>query len=435
VIPKNILMIGPTGVGKTEIARRIARLTKAPFVKVEASKFTEVGYVGRDVESIIRDLAQQSVRMVEAERMEKARDRAQEAALNLLLDRMMQPGERKTGREGESNPWEAAFGQMGQFIRPFTVRAPGSETPPPPPQPSAPAPPEDQEKREALRRRILSGEMDHETVEVEVEASAAPASSSFGPSGMEEMVINMQDALGGMFPKRKKTRKMTVKDALRALAQEEAKRLASEEDFTTEAIERVEQRGIVFIDEIDKIAGREGGYGPDVSRGGVQRDLLPIIEGSTVNTRYGPVRTDYILFIAAGAFHVSKPSDLIPELQGRLPLRVELEALGQDDFVRILTEPQGALLKQYQALMKTEGVDLVFADDGIAEIARVAQTANEQSENIGARRLHTVMERLLEEVSFAASEMEGVSITVDEAFVKSRLEGIVKDADLSRYIL
>jgi len=308
-----------------------------------------------------------------------------------------------------------------------------ADAPPPPPQPSSEAP--DEGRREALRRRILAGELDDETVEVEVESGASPTSAVFTPGGMEEIVMNMQDALGGMFPKKKKLRRMTVKEARKTLAAEEAKRLVESEDFVGEAIDRVEQRGIVFLDEIDKIAGREGGHGPDVSRGGVQRDLLPIIEGSTVMTRYGPVRTDYILFIAAGAFHVNKPSDLIPELQGRLPLRVELEALGQADFVRILTEPQGALTKQYTALMATEGVRLEFTDDGVAEIARVAQVANEQSENIGARRLHTVMERLLEEASFAASEMDGVTVTVDAPFVRSRLEGVIQNPDLSRYIL
>ncbi|MBW3624102.1 MAG: ATP-dependent protease ATPase subunit HslU, partial [Armatimonadetes bacterium] len=420
VIPKNILMIGPTGVGKTEIARRIARLAKAPFVKVEASKFTEVGYVGRDVDSIIRDLMQTAVRMVESERMEAVSDRAEELAVERIVDRLLHPAppESGDGRPG-GNPWEMAFGSMGQlFIKGQVPRPGGVEAPPPPPQPSAS--PEEGERRAGLRRKVLSGEIDEETVEVEVESAASPAAGGFGPGGMEEMMMNVQDALGGMIPKPKKRRRMTVKEAKKALAAEEARKLVETEDVTSEALRRVEQRGIVFLDEIDKIAGghgREGRGGPDVSREGVQRDLLPIIEGSTVNTRYGPVKTDYILFVAAGAFHVSKPSDLIPELQGRLPLRVELEALGQADFIRILTEPEGALTKQYKALMATEGVELEFTEEGIAEIAQVAQTANEQAENIGARRLHTVMERLLEEVSFNASEMEGVAVTVDAAFV------------------
>ncbi len=433
VIPKNILMIGPTGVGKTEIARRIARLVKAPFIKVEASKFTEVGYVGRDVDSIIRDLAQTSVRMVETERMDAVKERAEELAVERVADLLLRPKSagNGAGAGAAGNPWDAAFGQVGQMIGRITPR--GVEGPPPPPQPTA-ASPEERDRREALRKRVASGELDAETVEVEMEAPAA-APAFIGGAGMEEMMMNVQDALGGMLQKPKKRRKMTVKEARATLAGQEARKLVEAEDVSAEAVSRVEQHGIVFLDEVDKIAGRSEGHGPDVSRGGVQRDLLPLIEGTVVQTRQGPVRTDYILFIAAGAFHTNKPSDLIPELQGRLPLRVELEALGQGDFVRILTEPEGALVKQYIALLQTEGVELAFTEEGIGEVARVAAEANARMENIGARRLHTVMEHLLEEVSFAANEMDGVRVEVDGAFVRRRLDGVVTDADLSRYIL
>jgi ATP-dependent HslUV protease ATP-binding subunit HslU len=415
IAPKNIVMIGPTGVGKTEIARRLAKLAGAPFVKVEASKYTEVGYVGRDVESMIRDLVEVAIALVREEETAKVRAKAADLATEKLLDLLAGP-----------IAAERAAGSGGVFLAPA---AGGGAVPPLPP-------------REALRRELEAGALDDRWVEVEVaEAPSVPMMQVFGPQGMEEMGLNLGEMFGnlpGPFGKgAKKRKKVRVAEARKLLADEEAKRLVDMERVKRDAVRRAEESGIVFIDEIDKIAGRQSaGGGPDVSREGVQRDLLPIVEGSTVTTKYGAVKTDHMLFIAAGAFHVAKPSDLIPELQGRFPIRVELEPLGEADLVRILREPQNSLLKQYRALLATEGVELSFADDAVDEIARIAREVNDRSENIGARRLHTVMERLLDEVSFEASELPpGHAIRVDAAYVRRRLEDVVRDEDLSRYIL
>jgi ATP-dependent HslUV protease ATP-binding subunit HslU len=416
IAPKNIVMIGPTGVGKTEIARRLAKLAGAPFVKVEASKYTEVGYVGRDVEAMIRDLVEVAVALVREEETRKVRSKAEELAEERLLDLLAGPVAQ-----------ERAAGTGGVFLAP--PPGGGGAVPPVPP-------------REALRRELRSGALDDRYVEAEVaESPGFPMMQVFGPQGMEEMGLNLGEMFGnlpGPFGKGgKKKRKLKVREAKTLLADEEAKKLVDMERVKREAVKRAEESGIVFIDEIDKIAGRQSSAGgPDVSREGVQRDLLPIVEGSTVTTKYGAVKTDHMLFIAAGAFHVAKPSDLIPELQGRFPIRVELEPLGEADLVRILREPQNSLLKQYTALLATEGVELSFADDAVDEIARIAREVNERSENIGARRLHTVMERLLDEVSFEASELPpGHAIRVDAAYVRRRLADVVKDEDLSRYIL
>jgi ATP-dependent HslUV protease ATP-binding subunit HslU len=400
VAPKNILMIGPTGVGKTEIARRLAKLAQSPFLKVEASKFTEVGYVGRDVESMVRDLVELAIAMVRDERYEELRPQARQAAEERLLD----------------------------LLLPAPARpAPDSAAPP--------APEASQTTRERLRDQLREGRLDHRTIEIETRDSSAPSFEIVTGSNVEEVGINVKDMLPGLFQGRTRKRKVTVPEAFEHLLGEELQRLADMDTVSKTAVSRVEQAGIIFIDEIDKIAGREGSMGPDVSREGVQRDILPIVEGTTVHTKYGMVKTDHILFIAAGAFHVSKPSDLIPELQGRFPIRVELEPLGRDDFVRILTEPKSALVKQYVALLDTEGVTLSFTDDAILEIAAVAAEVNERAENIGARRLHTVMERLLDEVSFEGPELAGRSVTIDAAYVRRMLADIVADDDLSRYIL
>jgi ATP-dependent HslUV protease ATP-binding subunit HslU len=423
VIPKNILMIGPTGVGKTEIARRLARLANAPFVKVEATKFTEVGYVGRDVDSMVRDLVQISYQMVEAERTGEMRGRAKDAMIERLLD-LLHPMPQQENRT-PSNPF------LG-FSAPAAA-------------PTA----EDEERhqkrveqaeriRKRLREQLEMGALDDRKVEVEVEESSGmqfmPMFSSQG--GMEEFGLNLQDMFGNMMHGgRKRSRTVTIAEARELLLQEEARKLVDQEAVKKEAVQRAEQDGIIFVDEMDKIAGQGAGHGPDVSRGGVQRDILPIIEGSTVQTKFGPVRTDHVLFIAAGAFHISKPSDLIPELQGRLPIRVELDSLAEADLRRILTEPESALTKQYAALMFTEDVELVFTDDGIAELARVAAEVNQQTENIGARRLHTIMERLLEDVSFDAPEEVQGRVTVDGDFVRGKLSAIAGDQDLARYIL
>ena len=406
VIPKNILMIGPTGVGKTEIARRLARLAQAPFIKVEASKFTEVGYVGRDVESMIRDLVEAAISLVREEETEKVRARAAELAEDRLMEILGASG-------GRPQP---GFG----FAQP----------PPPPPVGDS--------EREKLRAQLRAGTLDDQYVEVDVSDSGVTFMRNFSGQGMEEIGVNLQDLFKNMPGfNRTKRRKAKVPDALKLLTQEEAQKLVDQDRVQRDAIARAEMHGIIFIDEIDKVASREGqgSVGPDVSREGVQRDILPIVEGSTVNTKYGPVKTDHMLFIAAGAFHVSKPSDLIPELQGRFPIRVELEALSGEDLVRILKEPKNSLLLQYTALLAAEGVRLHFTDDGIAEIARIAQSVNDRAQNIGARRLHTVMEKLLDEVSFTASEGTYSDVQIDAAYVRQRLEDVMKDEDLSKYIL
>jgi ATP-dependent HslUV protease ATP-binding subunit HslU len=399
IAPKNIIMIGPTGVGKTEIARRLAKLSQAPFLKIEASKFTEVGYVGRDVESMIRDITDLAINMVKAEESVKVRQRAEEMAEERLLDLLLPPSRKGQPKEGEGQ-------EQGQ-----------------------------ENTREKLRKMLRSGKLNEKFVEVETSDRNIPIVEIFSASGMEEMDINVKDMFGNFFPKKKKQRKVKVSEALTILAQEEAQKLIDMDSVTKKAIERVEQSGIIFLDEIDKIAGRETSYGPDVSREGVQRDILPIVEGTTVTTKYGIVKTDHILFIAAGAFHVSKPSDLIPELQGRFPIRVELDSLGKDDLVRILTEPQNALIKQYTALMGTESVEIEFKEDAIAEIAGMAASINERTENIGARRLYTMMEKLLDEISFDAPEVTKRKIVIDAGYVKEKLKGFVEDEDLSRYIL
>ncbi len=421
VIPKNILMIGPTGVGKTEIARRLARLAKAPFLKVEATKYTEVGYVGRDVDAMIREITDVAVRMVQHEKMKEVEGRAKEMAVDQIVE-LLSPRARKTPVPSLRSVGDA----MAAFL---SQRSTEEETP----ETETEEEPSDDLRQ--LRQRIVAGELDDKTVEITVEESRFPMMQIFSPAGMEEMGMNLQDMLGGMLPKNRKKRRVTVKEAKDLLTYESAQRLIDMDQVTTEATERVEQAGIIFIDEMDKIAGRESAHGPDVSREGVQRDILPIVEGSTVMTKYGPVQTDHILFIAAGAFHVSKPSDLIPELQGRFPLRVELTSLGEEDFVRILKEPRNSLLRQYTALLAEEGVETEFTEDGIAEIAKIAAQVNDQMENIGARRLHTIMERLLEEVSFHASEMRGVKVTVDADYVRGQLAELARNLDLSRYIL
>ena len=409
VLPKNILMIGPTGVGKTEIARRLARLAGCPFVKVEASKYTEVGYVGRDVESMIRDLVETSIDMVREEKLDEVAERAEQAAEERLLDLLL-----------PASPPPVELRRPATPRRSHRTRLRRDQT---------------DRTREKLRAQLRDGKLDQRMVEVEVRERAMPAFEIVSNQGIEEMDINVKDMLSGFFGQQKKKRKMTVAEAFDYLIQEEENKLIDMDHVTRIAIERAEQMGIIFIDEIDKIAGRETGHGPDVSREGVQRDILPIVEGTTVNTRYGMVRTDHILFIAAGAFHISKPSDLIPELQGRLPMRVELSALTEADFVRILTEPKNALIKQYVALLETEGVKLIFTDDAIAALARFAVMVNEQTENIGARRLHTILEHVLDEISFEAPELKKKNVKIDAAYVTKQLADIAKNQDLSRYIL
>jgi len=409
VLPKNIIMIGPTGVGKTEIARRLARLTNSPFLKVEASRFTEVGYVGRDVESMVRDLVEISIDMVREEKVNEVADKAEQNAEERILDLLLPPPVAKSRTPG---------------VEEIGATAGGDGTA------------ENLERtREKLRAQLREGKLDERQVEVDVRERSFPAFEVISSQGIEEMDINIKDILPGLFGQRTKKRRMRVAEAMDYLIQEEENRLIDMDQVTRAAVERVEQNGIIFLDEVDKIAGRERGHGPDVSREGVQRDILPIVEGTTVNTRYGMVRTDHILFIAAGAFHVSKPSDLIPELQGRFPIRVELQSLSVEDFIRILKEPKSALVKQYTALLETEGIKLSFTEDALEELARFAATVNEQTENIGARRLHTIMEKLLDEVSFEGPDLKKKNVKVDAPYVKERLADIVKNQDLSRYIL
>ncbi|WP_147532118.1 HslU--HslV peptidase ATPase subunit [Bacillus marasmi] len=419
IVPKNILMIGPTGVGKTEIARRMAKIVGAPFIKVEATKFTEVGYVGRDVESMVRDLVETSVRLVKEEKMLKVKDRAEENANRRLVD-LLVPTKKKTNNY--KNPLEMLFGgnttQNDQTDQETQEEA------------------SNYEKRKVVQEKLVAGALENEVVTVEVEEQQPSMFDMLQGSGMEQMGMNMQDALSSFMPKRRKKRKLTVSEARKVLTNEEAQKLIDMDEVTSDAVRRAEQSGIIFIDEIDKIASKNsGGSSADVSREGVQRDILPVVEGSTVVTKYGSVKTDYILFIAAGAFHMAKPSDLIPELQGRFPIRVELTKLTVDDFVKILIEPDNALIKQYQALLETEGIQIEFSDDAIRKIAEVAFEVNQDTDNIGARRLHTILEKLLEDLSFEAPEVTLEKITITPQYVEEKLGAISRDKDLSQFIL
>jgi ATP-dependent HslUV protease ATP-binding subunit HslU len=409
IAPKNIIMIGPTGVGKTEISRRLANLSQSPFLKIEASKFTEVGYVGRDVESMVRDLTELAINQIKAEEAEKVQFKAREIAEERVLDLLLPPRREKPPQYSESpdKPLELVKNEQEQ----------------------------DATTREKLRKLLRAGKLDDRVVELETAQRSVPMVEIFSGSGMEEMDINVKDMFGNLFPKKTRKRKMKIPEAIELIAQEEAQRLIDMEKVTKLAIERVEQSGIIFLDEIDKVVGKDGAHGPDVSREGVQRDLLPIVEGCTVTTKHGMVKTDHILFVASGAFYSVKPADLIPELQGRFPIRVELESLGTKEFMRILTEPKNALIKQYMALMATEGIELIFQDDAIAELAELATVVNSTTENIGARRLHTIIEKLLEEISFDAPDLAEQKLVIDAGYVKDKLDSLVKDQDLSRYIL
>ena len=419
IYPKNIIMIGSTGVGKTEIARRLAKLVKAPFIKVEASKFTEIGYVGRDVDSMVRDLVETALRMVKQEKMAEVADRGRELAQERILD-YIAPLPRKKAKSSR-NPLELLLGQTyeqqepdGEYENRFHAQ---------------------EEKRAIIWQKLSRLELEDEIIEIEVEEKNTSFMEVISGSGVEEMGVNLQDMFGNLLPKNKKKRRVTVEEARTIIAHEEAQNLVDLDEAKREAIKRVEEDGIIFLDEIDKIASRESGSGPDVSRGGVQRDILPIVEGATVVTKYGPVKTDHILFIAAGAFHTSKPSDLMPELQGRFPIRVELEGLGQEDLKRILIEPHHSLIAQYSALLKTEGVEVVFEATALDAIAQIAAEVNSSTENIGARRLHTIMEKLLEDLLFDAPDFTGESVTIDAGYVRDKLRKIVENEDLSRYIL
>ncbi|WP_088005917.1 HslU--HslV peptidase ATPase subunit [Indiicoccus explosivorum] len=415
IIPKNILMIGPTGVGKTEIARRIARLTGAPFIKVEATKFTEVGYVGRDVESMVRDLAESAVRMVREERMEAVKEQAEKQAEERIV-RLLVPSMKK--KQNTGNPFEMLFGQNNEQEDFDPETEVGIRV-----------------KRREIAADLQAGKLEEEWLTAEVTEQPPSMFDALQGSGMEHMGANMQEALSSLMPKKKKKRRMQVREARRVLTAEEAAKLIDDEDLAQEAVQRAEQHGIIFIDEMDKIAGKGSSQSADVSREGVQRDILPIVEGSTVNTKYGPIKTDYVLFVAAGAFHMSKPSDLIPELQGRFPIRVELQKLNVEDFVKILTEPKHSLIEQYKALLKTEGVSINFTAEAITRIAEIAFEVNQDTDNIGARRLHTILERLLEELSFEASEIGPSAIDITPQYVDSKLAEVAKNKDLSQFIL
>jgi ATP-dependent HslUV protease ATP-binding subunit HslU len=417
IVPKNILMIGPTGVGKTEIARRLAKLVGAPFVKVEATKFTEVGYVGRDVESMVRDLIETSLRMVKLERTEKVKDKAEEAA-NERIVHILAPSQSKS--KNQRNPFEMIFGNNGNNTPETDEQEPDTGV---------------AERRRKIKFDLLSGKLEDDVIEIDVEDTTPNMMDMFAGQGNDQMGMNMQEMFGSLLPRRTKKRKLAIKEARKVLIQEEAGKLIDMDDVTQESIRRAEQTGIIFIDEIDKVASQGRGSGPDVSREGVQRDILPIVEGSTVMTKYGPVKTDYILFMAAGAFHVAKPSDLIPELQGRFPIRVELNSLTLDEFVSILTEPKNALTKQYVDLLRTENIEIEFSDDAIREIAKLAESVNQNTENIGARRLHTILEKLLEDLSFEAPELTLERMVITPEYVREKLNDIALDRDLSQYIL